>query len=802
MRNPNCTRCPLSKTATSICISGEGPPDARLMVIGESPGEQEDRDGRPFVGAAGQLLDELLEEAGLHRSDVWITNTVRCRPPYNRDPHVGEIAACMSYLLEEIDEIKPQVIIPLGNVALKALTDKTGITNARGKIQPPRRGLHTGAKILPTIHPAAVLRPEGGGYRQQIVEDLRLAANLSKPLPVDDSARLILPTTPVADALRFLEPLERAGHLTADAEWTAQDHSVWPWSKRGELFSLSLSGYVDGALYSVATAWPPPDEVRERLKWLLGSHKVVFHNAMADMMWARAEGMEPSLAGDTMLLAYLLDERAGRSLEAVATRFAPNDVRPGWKGVLYSERPADTAEWERLLSYNAEDTRATLLAFGGLALAVSRLPAERRAAVTRLHKNLLLPAVPTLMEAAFRGVPIDGVRLKEETAKALTIRQQTAEKLADVVGCSPPQAAKLALSPEKTLAYLRRAYKLDIDDTQKNSLEVHSLEFPAVRGILDYRKWNKLIGTYLRPWGRMLEQQGDGRLHTIYRMTGTRTGRLSAEVEYGASIQVAPRDTPEVEFRQLVRSEPGRVIVSADYGQIELRVIAWLANEPTMRQFYREGLDLHTMTAAYLIACKGKPIRIEQFMEERERWMALVTKPQRQAAKASNFGLAFGQGDEGFRVYALANYGVELTSLEAQQTRAGWFRLYSRLLSWQEQSMFDAEERGYTETPFGRRRQFEPNDVHAAINTPIQSTASDLTMLAMNAVYVRYKREGLDAVIVGFIHDSVIVDASEAHADRAADILVEEMVGVDVSPFGFTIPVPLTADRKISTTWS
>lgn len=772
------------------------------MLVGEAPGEQEDRDGRPFVGAAGQLLDELLREAGLSRRDVWVTNTVRCRPEFNRDPRVGEVAACIGYLLEEIDTVKPQVIIPLGNVALKALTGKSGITSARGKLQAPRRGLHTNAKILPTIHPAAVLRPEGGVYRQQIVEDLRLAAGISQPLPVDKNVSLILPSTSVADALFALEPLERAGHLSADAEWTTDKAFVWPWSKRGELFSLSLSGYVDGSLYSVATAWPPPPQIHERLKWLLGSHKVVFHNAMADMMWVRSTNIEPNLAGDTMLLSYLLDERQPRSLEAVATRFAPKDVRPGWKGVLYTERPVDTVEWERLLSYNAEDTRATLLAFSGVALAVNRLPEKRRGQIMRLHKHLLLPAVPTLMEAAFRGVPIDRVRLKEETNKALAIRQQTAEKLADDIGCSPTQAARLALSPEKTLAYLRKSLGMTIDDTQANTLESHVVDFPAVRGIVEYRKWNKLVGTYLRPWGRMLTQQGDGRLHTIYRLASTRTGRLSAEVEYGASLQVAPRNTPEIAFRELVRAEPGRVIVSADQSQIELRMIAWLANEPTMRDFYRQGLDLHTMTAAYLIACRGKPIPIEQFMVRREHWMRQVTKPQRQAAKASNFGLAFGQGDDGFRVYAFANYGVELTPVEAQQTRAGWFRLYSHLLSWQERSMLDAEELGYTETPFGRRRQFEYGDVFAAINTPIQSTASDLTLLAMNAVFARYRREGLDAVIVGFVHDSIIVDASEADAERAADILCWEMENIDVSPFGFTIPVPLVADRKISTTWS
>ncbi|MST32798.1 uracil-DNA glycosylase [Acidimicrobiaceae bacterium USS-CC1] len=157
-----CTRCPLSAGRTQV-VWGEGDPHARLMVVGEGPGREEDLQGRPFVGRSGQLLDRLLaEEAGLRREQVYIANVVKCRPPGNRDPLPAEIAACRPYLETQVELIGPEVVLTLGNFSTRLLLDTTeGITALRGRAYPWGPA---GAVLVPTFHPAAALR--GGGEVQ------------------------------------------------------------------------------------------------------------------------------------------------------------------------------------------------------------------------------------------------------------------------------------------------------------------------------------------------------------------------------------------------------------------------------------------------------------------------------------------------------------------------------------------------------------------------------------------------------------------------------------------------------------
>jgi DNA polymerase len=148
-----CTRCPLSASRTHV-VNSEGNPKARLMFIGEAPGADEDLQARPFVGRAGQLLNKIIEAIGLTREDVMIGNVNRCRPPQNRTPTLAEAATCKPFLLREISIIRPEVIVVLGNTAMKNLLDtKEGITKLRGKFQD-----YQGIKVMPTFHPAYLLR--------------------------------------------------------------------------------------------------------------------------------------------------------------------------------------------------------------------------------------------------------------------------------------------------------------------------------------------------------------------------------------------------------------------------------------------------------------------------------------------------------------------------------------------------------------------------------------------------------------------------------------------------------------------
>lgn len=181
-----CTRCRLSEGRTQV-VFGVGNPDAEVMFVGEGPGYYEDKQGEPFVGAAGQLLTRLLGEIGLRREDVYITNVVRCRPPGNRDPLPDEIEACRRYLDGTVDNVRPRVVVTLGNFATRVILDRpVSISRVRGQ-----RFEVEGRTVMPTFHPAAVLHGggEAGTQMAALRSDFRtIRGALDEPQPVSVAA--------------------------------------------------------------------------------------------------------------------------------------------------------------------------------------------------------------------------------------------------------------------------------------------------------------------------------------------------------------------------------------------------------------------------------------------------------------------------------------------------------------------------------------------------------------------------------------------------------------------------------------
>ncbi len=172
----DCTRCKLSKHRTTI-VFGEGDPDAKIMFIGEAPGREEDIQGRPFVGDAGNLLTKLIEKMGLKRGEVYIGNMVKCRPPLNRDPEEDELATCRQFIEKQIEIIGPEVIMTLGRIAIQTLTGnpKIKITAARGKFIDFK-----GIPVMPTFHPAYLLRNPSDKWKtwadaQKVLERIGMA---------------------------------------------------------------------------------------------------------------------------------------------------------------------------------------------------------------------------------------------------------------------------------------------------------------------------------------------------------------------------------------------------------------------------------------------------------------------------------------------------------------------------------------------------------------------------------------------------------------------------------------------------
>lgn len=197
----SCTDCGLAESRNKV-VFGVGSPTADVMIIGEAPGKNEDLQGEPFVGRAGQLLDRLMGEVGIERDQVYIANVLKCRPPGNRDPQAGEIEACKGYLQRQLELIKPSVVITLGNFSTKLLLrTETGITKLRGNRYPWWRGI----TLVPTFHPAAALR---GGDRvtDQMRIDFQIVRDVIDEVAEDDMQPEDIPRE--TDSVRQLDLFE------------------------------------------------------------------------------------------------------------------------------------------------------------------------------------------------------------------------------------------------------------------------------------------------------------------------------------------------------------------------------------------------------------------------------------------------------------------------------------------------------------------------------------------------------------------------------------------------------------------
>lgn len=824
-RNSSCTNCALWSGAKTVCLDGDGPMNARIMVVGEAPGQQEDETGRPFVGDAGRELDGVLKMAGLSRSDVRVTNTVRCRPPGNRTPTSAEQQACMGYLMDEIDEVKPEVLVLLGNAPLQTITGGTGITKMRGKLLQSKPKLRLSLPIVATFHPAYYLHAgRDPNILNTIASDLSMARRLVSPLEQEVERAIF---TQTVDPEQLTSSLDRISSkvITFDLEWTGAPGSMyWPWRKGAQLYSIAFTGEGDGKMLSVATPWPNMAYdtstfiklFKTAVQRFFDQHLAVAHNAQADLLWLTHHGVSIRLAGDTMLLAQLIDEGRSLSLESLATSLT--ETTPGWKIPPRAQRPSQPWEWEELLNYNINDTEATYRLAKKLHQQLQSLPAPERDNIRRFYTNVSLPAVAVFVDMALAGTRIDEDQLKKLTSDSNEASDKAAFDLARLIEKASVQsptievdeARNIATSPQATVKVLQSVFNIPITSSARTELDAFK-DAEVVQKIQAIRHEQKRQGTYLAPWAALLDECVDRRLHSVYRQAGARTGRTSAELEMGGSIQVAPR-----EMKSLYCAAPGNVIVAGDYSQMELRIIAWLANEPTMIEVYRKDRDIHLRTALDIdkpeaqrtatIILGRAPYSHAESVELLLDYPGLTKKfpvwaKRRQDSKGVNFGFAYKMGEEKFQLYASMSYNVQVTRKEAHDFREDYFRLYNHLPPWHEACEKDWQQNGYVVTPLGRYRH-RVEDARQAINTPVQATGSDLGIIAMIRLRKAIREQGLDAKIIAFVHDCILIECSQNIANKVNDLLVDVMEHPPLQVFGISnVPVPFKADIKTAEHW-
>lgn len=790
-------------------MSGAGPLDARLVIVGEAPGWNEDREGVPFVGKAGQLLDRYLADAGIDRREVFVTNVNRCRPPENRTPTRTEQKACRPYLDAELDLVKPEVVLLLGNSALTGVLGKSGILKHRGAAIE-----RDGRAYLPTVHPAAVLRDPS--YEQHLRADIEAAKRLldgtNKP-PVT-TVHIVRTSEQLRDLLDLLKAVETP--IAFDVE---TDRLEW-WQPAGRLDTVAFAWAVGEAwvvpLEHPEQYWPDESASFRRahfpiegdsttgykgLRVALKGKRLIGHNVKFDLHWLRSRGVTGYAHFDTLLAAHLLDENSPHGLKQLARRYLGADAYE--KDISFSTDPDKVTPLDALAEYNGKDADYTLRLYHRF-----KGELEEQPALKRIFTRLSMPALRALVDIEEVGFPVDTERL---TDRHQQIQARIAELEEEMLQYVPTPTGQVIFEPPNfnspvflsawLFEYLglpvqEISAKTDRPSTAKASLHAIRDKHPVVPLLIEYRRWMKWRGTYTQNWldrlaaGPATTASAVGpipRIFPSYNITGTVTGRLSGD------MQQVPRD-PFI--RSIFGAREGYVLLDADYSQVELRVAAMISGDTAMTEAYRRGDDLHTLTAS---AVTGKPA--EQ-----------VTKQERQIAKSANFGLLFGMGARGFRKYSALSYGVEISQGQAEYTRNAFFQRYPGLVYWHDSMKRLVRAQGYVDSPIGRRRRLPAvnstdNDMAAeaerqAINSPVQGFASDLTLLAMVLIHENLM---IQARILGTVHDSIVLEVLKEHADDVARI-VKQTMEVRVphmirQMFDYRLPVPLVADVKVSKWW-
>ncbi len=398
-----------------------------------------------------------------------------------------------------------------------------------------------------------------------------------------------------------------------------------------------------------------------------------------------------------------------------------------------------------------------------------------------LLNDIELPLAKVLADMELCGFEIDPAGLRvygSELSESIKTAEQRVYELAGETFniLSPKQLGKvlfedLGLPSKKKI---KSGYSTGAD-----VLEDLRPYHPAIDAILEYRKLTKLRSTYVD--GLLAALAPDGRIHTRFNQKETRTGRISSLEPNLQNIPI--RSELGSRLRGFFRAKEGSVLIDADYSQIELRVLAHIANDEAMKKAFLTGTDIHTQTAAQVFNLP------EEF----------VTHQLRSRAKAVNFGIVYGIG-----AFSLAN-NIGVTTAEAKQYIDSYLAHYSGVDAYMKRAIEDAKKNGYAETLSGRRRALPElnssnHNIRAfgervARNMPIQGAAADIIKLAMVKVSRRLAEEKLDARLILQVHDELIVEAAEADAPRASEILKYEMENA------YPLSVPLTVEVGLGKTW-
>lgn len=756
-----------------MIVHTEGPMDAKIMLVGEAPGEEEDRTGRPFQGYAGKTLDNLLAQAGIARYQCLVTNVARERPPANRIAYFFEDKKCtipkpklafwIAKLKEEIELYKPNIIIALGATALWALTGEKKISDFRGYILPCK--LAEGRKVLATYHPQAI-NYEWKLYFQTVL-DLRKALRHSSFSEIPESKQVFLPNVKFKVMMDYLEDLEN------HPEWEYLSIDVETLQPGSHIEEIGLSHDSDFGISMFlikgrTAALPEKDEIAfwQKLARVVRKKKIVMQNAPYDcgVLWHNNHILIDRLYADTLIQAHCCWPELPRDLGFLGSICL--DVPP-WKNSSKSE------------VYNPADAANTL----GISFILDK-EIDRQG--IRNTYNFEMALIPIALMMQLQGIAVDTKVKTELTTKWEAERDKLYNQLKTVLGReinfnSSQQMQKLLyIDLGLPVQYKRRksvneARTMTTDANALRTLSRLVPNNPVFNLILDYKKSDLLVRQFLD-----IELSPEGKVHTSYNITGAASdeestkkqkksfGRWSSSksiiLPYGSgNLQNIP---PEA--RKMYRAPEGYKIIQADYSQAEAVVVAYEIGDQKLKKMFKDSFglsktektkyDIHKMTIADML---GIPIDS-------------ITSEQRKAGKTVRHATSYSAGPK-----VLANrLGISLK--EAKMLIEQYHKANPRLRMWYQSIQQELKLTRTLTNLLGRKHRFldrwGDNLFRSAYSYKPQSTVGDLLNKALLRLYNKLPFVPYELIILLQLHDALYTMCKEEYVMDTVRLMRECML--------------------------
>lgn len=715
-------------------VFGVGSSSALITAIGEAPGAEEvnypvfkKERFKPFIGGAGRILSALCAHAGIDRNrETFISNVVKCRPPNNRTPTPHEIACCAPFLIGELDRVKSNVIVALGEVALNVLADKKGIGTCRGI---PVEG-YAGRKVLPTWHPAFIARAQYN-WPFAVADLVRAKAQSAFPEIRRVPFEIISPAIGETHRHDLLDAIRARGAFTFDFETTGLS---------GKYDQIKMCGFTAGPDKAYVFDWSASTLQLLQTLFADPSIQIIGQNVLNfDLPFAEDQGLRIRWTNvfDTMTAFHLANSSYGQTTVAEQNagtfrqRGADKDL------TFISSLHTDIPYWKSPEGYKtdlhkvcgtdciATDRAATDPSIG-LKVELSKY------GMTDLYYKHVLPVHPIL-----RKMSKLGVKLHEERAAGWAILlAQEADRM--------EAALKEALgapflnldSPQQLMEILYKKLQLPVqylDDKKRGrrpTANAEALEKLAelapenkiLQSLVQIRHFRKLKSTYIEP----AFASGDGRIHPSFGVSKAATGRFNS---WRPSAQNVPEEVRDIWIPDLDIC----VLLSADWSQIEWRLAMIMSGDPVGLELLTSGVDTHRAVASETL---GK--RVED-----------VTDEERYASKFIVYGLGYGRGAQSIA----EGHGLDLTFVNQFIQR--FFSRFRVFNMWREKNVNFVKKNHYLVNPFMRRRWWYTHQVTEVYNFPQQSTAADMMYEALIAL----DRElPPDATLRLTVHDEVVLN--------------------------------------------